>query len=180
MQYHMRQTLASIDALVFIKPEVQIAFAKDKFDAQTVAELLQIRIWLETSVIGEAVKRIRPGDLERLGAVLDKWEASIHAGRGFFELDEEFHHVLYAVLGNETLIRLFDAFWVSFASLENEAIPNSDPYRELETHRAILEAIRSRDADRARDQLLRHFESVQEWVREYIRLSAAEGRGRAR
>jgi len=32
MQYHLRQTLAAIDALVFVKPEVQIAFAKDKFD----------------------------------------------------------------------------------------------------------------------------------------------------
>ena len=32
MQYHMRQTLAAIDALVFIKPEVVIAQAKDKFD----------------------------------------------------------------------------------------------------------------------------------------------------
>lgn len=35
MQYHLRQSLAGIDALVFVKPEVLVTFAKDKFDDKT-------------------------------------------------------------------------------------------------------------------------------------------------
>lgn len=36
MQYHLRQSLAGIDALVFVKPEVTLTFAKEKFDEATV------------------------------------------------------------------------------------------------------------------------------------------------
>src|ERR1700682_6287755 len=35
MQYHLRQSLTSIDALMFPKPEVIVAFAAKKFDATT-------------------------------------------------------------------------------------------------------------------------------------------------
>ncbi len=62
MQYHMRQTLASIDALVFVKPEVQIAFAKDKFDAQTVALKDQPSIDLirqQLEAFGKFVRRVK-------------------------------------------------------------------------------------------------------------------------
>lgn len=32
MQYHLRQVLASVDAVVFVKPEVLVTFAAQKFD----------------------------------------------------------------------------------------------------------------------------------------------------
>jgi chromate reductase len=35
MQYHLRQSLTSIDALLFAKPEVIVTFAAKKFDAKT-------------------------------------------------------------------------------------------------------------------------------------------------
>ena len=145
-----------------------------QFDARTVAELIQIRIWLETAVIGDAVDRISQSDLDRLDLLLEKWETCIAKGRGYIELDEEFHHILYAVLENETLMPLFDAFWVAFASLENNAIPDADPYDELQTHHRILDAVKSRDVELARKQLVRHFQSGQKWVKRYIELANAE------
>ena len=35
MQYHLRQSLASIEALLFTKPEVIVTFAAKKFDEKT-------------------------------------------------------------------------------------------------------------------------------------------------
>ena len=35
MQYHLRQSLTSVDALLFGRPEVIVTFAKDKFDEKT-------------------------------------------------------------------------------------------------------------------------------------------------
>jgi NAD(P)H-dependent FMN reductase len=61
MQSHLRQTLAAIDALVFIKPEVQIAFAKEKFDADTVALKDQAAIELvkqQLEAFGKFVRRV--------------------------------------------------------------------------------------------------------------------------
>jgi chromate reductase len=62
MQYHMRQTLASIDALVFIKPEVTIAQAKDKFDEATGELKDQAAIDLvrqQLAAFGTFVRRVR-------------------------------------------------------------------------------------------------------------------------
>ena len=61
MQYHLRQTLAAIDCLVLIKPEVQISFAKDKFDANTVELKDQASIDLvkqQLEAFGKFVRRV--------------------------------------------------------------------------------------------------------------------------
>ena len=62
MQMHMRQTLTSIDAMVLIKPEVQLAFAKEKFDAGTVELKDQASIDLvkqQLEAFGKFVRRVR-------------------------------------------------------------------------------------------------------------------------
>ncbi len=62
MQYHMRQALASIDALVMIKPEIIVTFAPTKFDEQTLELTDQptrdiIRLQLET--FAKFIRRVR-------------------------------------------------------------------------------------------------------------------------
>ncbi len=146
------------------------------FDTRTVAELLQIRIWLEAAVIGDAVHRIDQQDLAQLQAVLDRWEACNQQGEEFLDLDEEFHRILYAALNNDTLMRLFNAFWVAFCGLEVDAIRDSDPVIELLAHRRLLEAIRTGDAELSRAELLRHFEYVKVRIEQYQQ-AAAGGEG---
>jgi len=138
-----------------------------RFDTRTVAELLQIRIWLEAAVIGDAVKQIGKKELKQLEAVLEKWDAWNQAGQDFSELDGEFHRILYSVLKNDTLMRLFDVFWVSFWGLEIDTIRDSDPVVELQAHRRILEAVKAGDTDQARANLLRHFEYIKGRINEY-------------
>ncbi len=138
-----------------------------RFDTRTVAELLQIRIWLEAAVIGDAVKRIGPEELQQLEALLVEWTTRNQNGGQFFELDEEFHRILYSVLENETLMRLFDVFWVSFWGLEIDQIKDSDPVAELLAHRLILDAVKTGDTALARAQLLNHFDHVKARIAQY-------------
>lgn len=145
-----------------------------KFDDAILAELLQIRIWLETAVIGDAVERISEKELSLLDVTLEKWESCLKNGKSHIGLDEEFHFILYSVIGNETMMRLFDAFWIAFASLENKSIPEADPYIELQSHHQILEAVKLRDTAMARKKLLNHFHSIQKWVDNYSSLASSE------
>jgi DNA-binding FadR family transcriptional regulator len=138
-----------------------------RFDTRTVVELLQIRIWLETAVIGDAVKRIGKKQLKQLDAVLARWEARNQNGEEFIELDEQFHRILYSVLENDTLMRLFDVFWVSFSGLEIDAIRSSNPVDELQAHQMLLEAVKAGDTDLARERLLKHFEHVKARILQY-------------
>jgi DNA-binding FadR family transcriptional regulator len=144
-----------------------------RFDTRTVAELLQIRIWLEAAVIGDAVKQIGKKELKQLDALLEKWDIWNQRGEDFSELDGEFHRILYSVLKNETLMRLIDVFWVSFWGLEIDAIRDSDPVTELQAHRLILDAVKAGDTALARTNLLLHFEYIKGRIAQYQQLSGA-------
>lgn len=139
-----------------------------KFDPNTLAELLQIRTWLEVSVIGDAVGHLSDEDLTKLEAVLKEWEERVRDGEEYSDLDESFHQIVYGILGNQTLMNLFSAFWIAFTNLENEITHDTDPESVLHFHRAILDAIRTRDPDMTRKQLLQHFDHIKERIDRYL------------
>ena len=133
-----------------------------KFDPNTLAELLQIRTWLEVSVIGDAVGHLTDEDLTKLESILKEWEQRVQDGEEYSDLDESFHQIIYGVLDNQTLMKLFSAFWIAFTNLENEITHDTDPESVLQFHRSILDAIRTRDPDMTRRQLSQHFDHIKE------------------
>ncbi|MEI6290133.1 MAG: FadR/GntR family transcriptional regulator [Chloroflexota bacterium] len=139
-----------------------------QFDPNTLAELLQIRIWLEGSVIGEAVGHLNDQDLEKLEAIIIEWGERVKAGDEYSDLDESFHQIVYGVVGNKTMMKLFSAFWVSFTSLDDKITHDTDPDTVLNMHKAILDAIRTRDPDLTRRQLILHFEHVKNRIERFL------------
>ena len=139
-----------------------------QFDPNTLAELLQIRIWLEGSVIGEAVGHLNDQDLEKLEAIIIEWGERVKAGDEYSDLDESFHQIVYGVVGNKTMMKLFSAFWVSFTSLDDKITHDTDPDTVLNMHKAILDAIRTRDPDLTRRQLILHFEHVKNRIEKFL------------
>lgn len=138
-----------------------------RFDARTISELLQIRILLETAVIGNAVEKIDDASLQYLDTLLKQWEVYNQEGKAFTELDEDFHRTLYSVLDNNTLMQLFDVFWDAFWELELGDIVEPDPVKELQTHQQILDAVKARDVELTRALLMQHFDFVSERIEKY-------------
>jgi DNA-binding FadR family transcriptional regulator len=124
-----------------------------QFDANTLSELLQIRQILELAMMDEAVRKIDAGTLAQLDELMAEWETRSQTGEPFADLDQQFHNVLYSMMGNQTMLKLFDVFWVVFDNISNELIHDADPIITYEEHRAILEAVRARDVERARRRL---------------------------
>lgn len=131
-----------------------------QFNPQTLAELLQIRVWLEAAVIGDAVQHIRDEELTKLEAILKTWEERVQAGEEYADLDESFHQTIYGVIGNETLMKLFSVFWIVFIGLENEVTHDPNPQEVLGSHRSILAAIKAHDRTLTRKRLTEHFDSI--------------------
>ncbi len=132
-----------------------------RFDTATLAELAEIRIWLEAAVIEEAVARISPAAVKQLEEVMERWAARVTAGRSCADLDEEFHRILYGALNNNTLLKLIEVFWITFENLNVEAF-QYDPVLNLEEHQAILVAVKAGDGRAARRRLLENFGHLQE------------------
>lgn len=140
-----------------------------RFDPAALAELFQIRIWLEGAVIEDAVKQISAEETGELEEVIAAWEKRVEANEPDTDLDERFHYILHKTVKNQSLLKLFKAFWIAFENLDIEIIHESDPVLELENHRAILEAVRSRDTRLARDLLVKHFSHLQGRIHQAIR-----------
>jgi chromate reductase len=62
MQYHLRQSLTSIDALIFGRPEVIVTFAPQKFDAETLElkdQPTRDMIKLQLAAFAKFIERVR-------------------------------------------------------------------------------------------------------------------------
>ncbi len=139
-----------------------------RFDPTALAEFTQIRLWLESAVIGEAVKQINEENISQLEDLIKIWADRVHTGKPYSDLDKQFHCILYGTLNNKSLIKLIEVFWIAFENLNIEAIQASDPVVELKDHQAILEAVKSRDAALARQRLLLNFNHLQNRIHRVI------------
>ena len=138
-----------------------------RFDTRTLAELLEIRMWLETAVIEDAVHGMTPADVARLEAIIEPWEKHIAHGSAGIEAikewDQAFHRALYTPLDNETLVKLIDVFWMAFGEFVGDY--RNDPVPDLEEHKRILDAVRARDVSSARRAIRQNIARNQERFR---------------
>ena len=140
-----------------------------RFRPQMFAEVFRIRVWLESAAIEEAVRGISDAVVAELGEILAEWRRRIQTGESHVELDEAFHRALYASLHNSTLLGLFRVFWIVLQTLDIDAIRTTDPELGVAEHELLLDAIRARDAELARQRLIEHFSHVQARIDQAIR-----------
>ncbi len=137
-----------------------------RFGTTTLMELLQIRSLLEQGVIAGAITQIDHEELKRLDALMETWQECVKAGKSYKDLDEGFHRTLYSTLNNQSLLKLFEVFWIAFENLDIEIIQQSNPEEEFRIHRAILEAVKRRDTALARQLLAEHFCHLENRIRQ--------------
>jgi DNA-binding FadR family transcriptional regulator len=127
-------------------------------------ELYQIRVWLEVAVTDKVIEKITDQELIELDILMLRWEQIMKAGKAYTHLDEDFHRILLGVSGNESLVKLFEAFWVAFDNYGGEKLVSKENDRVLREHKDVLEAFKKRDSALARKMLLIHFEGFQDRV----------------
>ena len=128
------------------------------------AELYQIRVWLEMAVIGDAVKRIKDDEITNLEILMLRWEQAVKRGKPYIEYDQEFHKQIFCVMKNETLVKLFDTFWLVFDLHEESEVMAPDPLYVLHEHQDVLDAVKQRDPELARRMLMQQFTGFSERI----------------
>lgn len=129
------------------------------FDLRGLDELLEIRRVLEKGLIDHAIASIPESVVSELLQVVDQMGARAVRNEPFVEEDRRFHKLLFGHLGNATLLRLLDIFWLAFseASKIDEHIQDLDPVRTHRDHVAIADAVAAGDVEAARDALDQHY-----------------------
>jgi DNA-binding GntR family transcriptional regulator len=162
------RTLAQ-ERLVEVYPRRGIFVAA--VDAKDLASLSEVRAALESQAAALAAERATPderahadeliADLERIAGEPDE--------RRLIELDQRIHRHVYRAAHNSHLEATLNEYYVLtlriwFLALDRVARLD-DAVRE---HRALLEAIRDRDAARAEDAMRRHVLGFERAIREVL------------
>lgn len=130
-------------------------------DGHSLRELTQLRGALEEGLMWMVVQHIDAGIIQQLEGLLQKMELKARAAQTFEIEDQAFHRTLYIPLNNPFVLQMVDLFWEIFQRLHaNEAVQKTALLRSAKEHRAIVEALKERNAERATIAMREHFADI--------------------
>jgi len=178
----MREALSALKAMgwldirhgggTFVKRELpsdKPRGAADLFrEAESVRELLEVRKVIETGTASLAAMRRSGEQLVRLESILARMERALEEDdtSSGERADVDFHVSLASASGNSLLIQLMDQLTQRMSETIGQTRElwfyqeRSTAARLLDEHRAIFEAVRDREADRAAALMNEHLNKV--------------------
>lgn len=142
-------------------------------EATQSVDLLAVRRVLETESAGLAAVRLTDEEFDELEAILADIDTGLTSGdlapEHFIDADAEFHRRIARASGNSALAALIDTLMTrTLRGRLWRAITERDSVGEAHAeHRAILAALRTRDAERARIRMAAHLLGVEVFAAEH-------------
>jgi DNA-binding FadR family transcriptional regulator len=178
----VRRTLAQLEAEGSITRHVgrgtflagaarDTATASDSVSHTSPAELMEARLSIEPALAELIVTNATPADFERMALCLDKAERATTLDE--FELwDAALHQALATATHNRFVVRILDMVaavreQAEWGKLKDRIVTPERRLRYQEEHRAIVAALKARDAGRARDAILAHLAHARRNLFEY-------------
>ncbi|MFV0427943.1 MAG: FadR/GntR family transcriptional regulator [Arachnia sp.] len=151
-----RRQWVGMDLGSLIPASAQLAGASN----QTLAELLDVRQALETSLLAKVMPLHTTQSRSRILAIAAEMEQRAEAGLSFTDLDRQFHVGLFEPLKNHTLQAILDAFWGLLEQVEGSRKQVEGDREVAAMHAAIITEMEAGDIDLARYELDTHFYGV--------------------
>jgi DNA-binding GntR family transcriptional regulator len=137
-------------------------------------EITPIRVALECLAVRMFAARLQDADLETLESLVKEME------QAWLDMDlvrvrrvnYQFHSTIYQGAGSETLRGLIERLWPRFATDLLWMIPGRTE-QSISQHRAIVEALRARDADLAAERLADHITTAGNRIVEFVKRQSA-------
>jgi GntR family transcriptional repressor for pyruvate dehydrogenase complex len=121
------------------------------------AQMFEARLVLEVAVAGLAAERVTPEWLMTISDETTEMFAALDMPDAFLEHDIRFHQAVAAASDNPILGSLVEMVSKMFYEFRRKTIGTATDTRQAaEEHRIIYQAIRSRDAGRAREAMASH------------------------
>ncbi|SDR31536.1 FCD domain-containing protein [Pseudovibrio sp. Tun.PSC04-5.I4] len=129
-------------------------------------ELLQARQLMESNIAAFAATMVTKTDILRMRQALEKERTEIAQGSGGYEADEEFHLLIAEATQNSVLVDMVRNLWQQrsrskmWDKLHERIFDHT--YREewLKDHQDILDSLKRRDPQAAKQAMWQHLENV--------------------
>ncbi len=170
----VREALRDLELFGFVVSSPFRGTQVRQITTEDLLEIYPIRAALEAVAAREAAGRIDDATLRHLEELIDTMRdaASRNDQRAHVNADYAFHHAVVKASGNRMLEHLWETLRLATTTFVTHAM-NSITHRSLaeigERHVEVLEALRSRDPQRAEDAMRRHIEGPGDWIRDAVR-----------
>lgn len=161
----VREALRELEILKMVVSEPFRGARVRKVTPQELAEIYPVRAAIE-EVAARAAAKTFGGDVAALEAEL---EAMLQAAEDddFHELlrhDVQFHRLIVEASRNETLVQVWQSLRIEARTLITYMKNVAAPHEVAESHRPVLEALRTGDSRKSGTALRRHVEHFARWV----------------
>jgi GntR family transcriptional repressor for pyruvate dehydrogenase complex len=134
-------------------------------EKKALADVFEMRKLIEPHIAALAAQRATKSDVAQLKRIVAKQIEAVSRGTTGVEADAEFHFTIGRATRNQALQKLVSGLMELLSrsredSLQTEVRRN----RSVDAHRRIIAAIERHDKNRARSEMLRHIEQVEESV----------------
>ena len=130
--------------------------------ADFVQKLSEMREIIEPAAAASAASHRTVTQLKRMQTAFDAMEAS-HDPESWTSADIDFHEAILAATGNELLISLFSVIETALSSYFTMSALSAVNFKySLPQHRAVLHAIREKDAEAAQKAMLKVISDTRE------------------
>jgi GntR family transcriptional regulator, transcriptional repressor for pyruvate dehydrogenase complex len=147
-------------------------------EKKALADVFEMRKLIEPHIAALAAERATRSDVAQLKRIVAKQTEAVDRGESGVDADAELHLLISRATRNQALQKLVSGLMELLSRSREESL-QTEQRREssIATHRRIVVAIEQHDGARARSEMLRHIEQVEESV---LSTNRAARRNRAR
>lgn len=131
-------------------------------DLMVLRDLLELRRVLETGMIDHAIQKRTDEQIAELRRCLGDMHQHASNAEAFTDADREFHQILFQNIGNKTLIKLLDVFWLTYHRASQQVnLENTNVMQTYLDHVAIVDAVEAGEVEQARASLVQHYNGIE-------------------
>jgi GntR family transcriptional repressor for pyruvate dehydrogenase complex len=135
------------------------------FQNPSIQEFTQLRSFIEPEAAYIAAKKVTTEDIADLEGNLARTRENIGAGPFYYELDNYFHHRIAEIMDNRLVCFVIDSIKNAIVNIKLELeLDREFSVKVYEAHERIVDALRNRDPEDARREMLRHIQEVGEMM----------------
>jgi DNA-binding GntR family transcriptional regulator len=163
----VREALRDLELFGFVVSSPFRGTQVRKISTEDLLEIYPIRAALEGVAARAAAVRIDEATLAHLEELLAAMReaAARDDHRAEADADHAFHHAIVKASGNHMLEHVWQTMRLSITTCVTHSVTHRSLHEIAERHIHVLEALRSRDPDKAEAAIRRHIEEPGEWIR---------------
>jgi GntR family transcriptional repressor for pyruvate dehydrogenase complex len=150
-------------------------------EKKALADMFEMRKLIEPHIAALAAERATRNDIAQLKRIVAKQSAAVSRGETGVEADAELHFSIGRATRNQALQKLVSGLMEMLSRSREESLQTNERRESsIDAHRRIIVAIEKHDKARARSEMLRHIEQVEESVLSSRRLAKSESQNLAK